>query len=317
MAKPKFIADPEIGRQNVRDALARLEKFTAGLTKPEAFKGALRRGSKGNLHRYSLRNQALMLLHRADADHIGTAHYWFAHGRVPVKGAGTHLLMPRQFVRREDVDEDTPGAIIDETGQAYIEKMVRFFKAVMYWDIRDTTDRKGNPYTPPAPQPVAPGRPSRTPINPNFDLSDDQIERSTEIEAEARAFAIARNCQVVDAKVKGAYGAFFPHLRLISIDPDQNPLKRCGTVVHEVAHLLEVDLGTRDGYDLGEIVAEGAAFVVLSRYDLDTSAFSFGYIERYGADLATFRKALSAIQLISNALIAGIEHEGEVAEDAA
>lgn len=308
MAKPKFVADPEIGKQNVRDALARLENFVAGLTTPEAFKGALRRGSKGNLHRYSLRNQALMLLHRPDADHIGTAGYWFAHGRVPAKGCGTHLLMPRQFVKREDVDEETPGALIDETGQAYIERMIRCFKAVMYWDIRDTTDRKGNPYSPPAaPQPVK----GRTPITPYFDVPADMVARAQEIEAEVRAYIVGKGCAFVFGKLAGAYGGYFPGLRRIVIDPGQDPVKRCGTVVHEAAHLLEDDLHTRDGYNLGELVAESVAFVVLSRYDFDTSGFSFGYIERYGADKAMFRKGLSAIQLISSTLIKAIEQDGE------
>lgn len=311
-----FVADPEIGKQNVRNALARLEKFTASLATPEAFKGALRRGSKGNLHKYSLRNQALMLQHRADADHIGTFKYWVARGRKVVAGRGTHLLMPRQFVVKDGVDPETPGAVVDEeTGEAYVEKMISCFKAVMYWDIRDTTDRAGNPYVPPAPQPAAPNVKPRTPITDTFDLSADELERAAEIEAEVIALVKRTGYRFDWATHPGAYGAHSRMLRQIKVDPSQNPLKRVGTVVHEAAHMLEYELGTRDTYDLGELVAEGAAFTVLARYDLDTSAFSFGYVERYGANAKMFAAGLRAIQKIVDAIVSAIEAEeaGEVA----
>lgn len=306
----KFVADPEVGKANVRAALERLENFIDTLATPEGFTKALMRGSRGNLHRYSLRNQALMLLHRGDADHIGTFKYWLARGRMVKKGCGTHLLMPRQFTVKEEVDEETPGAFVDEQGGAYIEKMIRCFKAVTYWDIRDTTDRQGNPYTPPAPryQPVQGGKP-RTPITDTFTLSADEAERAAEIEREVRALVVRTGYTLVDAPYQGAYGVHIRGSRTIQIDPNQDPLKRCGTTTHEAAHMLEYELGTRSTYDLGELVAEGAAFVVLSRYHLDTSGFSFGYVERYGANKQMFRAGVGAIQQISRALIEGIEGE--------
>jgi hypothetical protein len=310
-----FVADPEIGKANVRAALARLEHFVATLATPDTLKGALRRGSKGNLHRYSLRTQALMLLHRPGATEIGTFKYWLSKGRMVKKGEGTHLLMPRQFVVKDEADEDTPGAVVDaETGEAYVERMVRCFKAVMYWDIADTTDRKGNPYTPPPPS--AP-RYGKTRISDQLNGSEGENERALVIAAETRLFVLAQGCDFTWGKYSGAYGAYSPSRNAIIIDPDQLPIKLCGTVVHEAAHLMERVLGTRDTYDLGELVAEGVAFTVLARYDLDTSAFSFGYVERYGANKAMFAKGVKAIQRIANAIIEGIEAEEASQEEAA
>ena len=70
-----------------------------------------------------------------------------------------------------------------------------------------------------------------------------------------------------------------------------------------------------DGHTLGmesrdvETVAESAALVVLQRYGIDSSGYSFGYISRWAQDRAVLKRNLSAIQHTSHTIISSIEGE--------
>jgi hypothetical protein len=77
------------------------------------------------------------------------------------------------------------------------------------------------------------------------------------------------------------------------------------TLLHEAAH----HVGGHDGRVAGalaEAIAEGAAYVVLRRYGIDTGAYSFPYIAGHGADRALLRAALPEIARVSAVLIAAI-----------
>ncbi len=64
-----------------------------------------------------------------------------------------------------------------------------------------------------------------------------------------------------------------------------------------------------------ETVAEGAAYVVLRHFGLDTSGYSFAYVARWAEDKAVLRRNLEAIRQVAGILISGIE--GQFAEEGA
>lgn len=299
----KFVADPAVGKANLSAAIQKLNQGLAAVATPSGLRRHLTTVAlRKNLQRYSLRNQILILMQCPEATHVGTFAYWLKLGRLVQKGEGVHILAPRQFVKRVEVDaDDHPEAEVGEDGKAFIERAYRSYKTITVWDISKTTDRQKRPYVPP----VGPA------VVSSFLTTDDEDERAYLIDMEARAWATGRGARVRAYDEPGCHGSCTSD-GLVSIGTRRDSLGVCKTALHEIAHYLEFALGTRSTYDLGELVAESVAFCVLQRYGLDTSGYSFGYIQGYGGDQRMLQRGLSAIQRISAEIIAGLE-----ADDAA
>lgn len=56
-----------------------------------------------------------------------------------------------------------------------------------------------------------------------------------------------------------------------------------------------------------ETVAEGAAYVVLQHFGLDTSGYTFAYVARWAEDKAVLKRNLEAIRQVANQVIDGLE----------
>ena len=303
--KPTFIADPAVGKANLKEALEKLKSGLTNLATPEGVKGYLDFISRpNNLGRYSLNNQMLIKMQCPEATHVGTYFYWVKQGRMPLKGRGIKIIGPRNLVKKVEVDPDEhtedDSVTIGEDGTAYIEKLYRVWKTVTLWDITATTDRKRNPYVPPIDGPKAiPGI-----------YTDEQDELAAQVDTRVRAWVVDQGVTIYNHATAGTYGSYNAGLRALKVCPRRGPVEVCGTMVHEAAHLCEFDMGTRAGYNLGEFVAEGTAYVILQRYGLDISGFSFRYVRGYGADQKMFQRGVDAIRKISAVLVEAIEGTG-------
>jgi len=75
-----------------------------------------------------------------------------------------------------------------------------------------------------------------------------------------------------------------PATKYIGIREGISEAQAVKTLVHELAHvLLHVSGDTRLPRDLCELEAESVAFIVCDHLDLDTSAYSFGYVASWTA----------------------------------
>jgi hypothetical protein len=63
----------------------------------------------------------------------------------------------------------------------------------------------------------------------------------------------------------------------------------------------------RDGRDNAETVAESAAFVVLNRYGIDTSDYTFGYVANWARDEKVLHQNLTDVQKIAHEIIEALE----------
>ncbi len=92
-----------------------------------------------------------------------------------------------------------------------------------------------------------------------------------------------------------------------AIAPDQ----QAKTLAHELGHhLLEHGRGREPGRPTEEAEAEGVAFVVCSRFGLDTSDYSFGYVANWSRDEggpALVKQASAAIQAVAGEMIDRME----------
>lgn len=77
-------------------------------------------------------------------------------------------------------------------------------------------------------------------------------------------------------------------------------------LTHETAHVVAGHtLGMKDR-DI-ETVAESAAYVVLTRYGLDSASYSFPYIAQWAQDRTILKRNLDTVHHVSSAIVAGIE----------
>ncbi|MDQ2785489.1 MAG: hypothetical protein M3Y58_10880, partial [Chloroflexota bacterium] len=103
-----------------------------------------------------------------------------------------------------------------------------------------------------------------------------------------------------------ANGYYLPRTHEIAIHHHLAGIRELKTLVHEAAHFAADHCGGVRWED-AETVAEGAAYTVLSHFDLDTSGYSFGYVAHWARDLAVVRRNLAAIQQVAHRLIVAIE----------
>lgn len=303
--KQAFVADPAIGKANLREALDKLRAGLGGLATPEGITDYLDFVSRpSNIGRYSLNNQMLIKVQCPHATEVGNYWYWVKRRRMPIAGQGIKILGPTQYTQKVKLKEEEldlhPDAERDENGDAYIERMRKRWKTITLWDISQTTDRSKRPYVPPIAAPRAiPGH-----------YTDEQDELAAQVDTRIRAWVASQQVEIINEATQGTWGSYSPMTRTLRICPLRPPVPVCGTALHEAAHLCEFDLGTRSTYNLGEFVAEGTAYVIMQRYGLDISGFSFAYVRGYGANQKMFQRGVDAIRKIAQVLVEAIEGTG-------
>lgn len=314
MAAPKkkpYTADPNLAKENMVKALGLLQQAVATVATPEGIRQHLTFSARGNLHRYSVRNQLLIRQQCPGASEVGGYHYWIKRGRRPLKGEGCRIFAPSIYTKKVEVDPtdpDAPQEAIqndDGTTTYTIERIMRGWRTLVVWDISKTTDARGNPYVPTAGPAMPAGSTS------GFLGSDDDDERAAGIDQFLRDWLGDQGVRVVTALLRpGLYGSWQGATNVLTCSNRYDPITTCSSTVHEAAHFL-VDRDKHEAavgsYNAEELVAEGVAYIVLMRYGLDTSKFSFSYVKQYGADTRTYQKVLGVLQKVAAVVVAALE----------
>ena len=321
MAAPKkkpFVADPNLAKENMVKALGLLQQAVATVATPEGIRAHLAFSARGNLHRYSVRNQLLIRQQCPGATEVGGYHYWIKRGRRPLKGEGCRIFAPSIYTKRVEVDptdpeapqvlEQNPDGTTDHT--VVVERIMRGWRTLVVWDISKTTDARGNAYVPTAGPAMPAGSTS------GFLGSDDEDERAAGIDQFLRDWLGDQGVRVVTALLRpGLYGSWQGATNVLTCSNRYDPITTCSSTVHEAAHfLVDRDKHQPGTYNAEELVAEGVAYIVLMRYGLDTSKFSFGYVKQYGADTKTYQKVLGILQKVAAVVVAALETEAPADE---
>ncbi len=110
---------------------------------------------------------------------------------------------------------------------------------------------------------------------------------------------------------RGAKGYYDALQGKIVLSEGLAPDQKAKTLAHELAHhMLEHGRGREPGRQTEEAEAEGTAFVVCSRFGLDTSEYSFGYVATWAKDEggpALVKQASTAIQGVAREMIERME----------
>ena len=293
-------ATTEPSRIDASELLRRLEDGVRSVMSSEGWRSFLT--AQARFHTYSPGNVLLILSQDPHATRVAGFHTWRELGRFVKKGEHGIAILAPVFPKKEpkpEAGERQTGEASSDEGKVAVESdhvPVRFRVAHVF-DIAQTDGE---------PLPEAPAR------------------RLTGDSAEAHAL-IARLTRLVEQEglgleyadpktmPRGTNGYYQPMEGRIVVSNALAPDQQAKTLAHELAHhMLEHERGRQPGRPTEEAEAEGVAFVVCSRFGLDTSNYSFGYVANWSRDdggPALVKQASAAIQAVAGGMIGRMEAE--------
>ena len=285
-------------RIDAAELLKRLEDGVRSVMSSEGWRSFL--AAQARFHTYSPGNVLLILSQDPHATRVAGFHTWREMGRFVKKGEHGIAILAPVFPKKEEKPDagERPasqepagdGKVTVESGRVPVR-----FRVAHVFDVAQTDGE-------PLPEPPA--------------------HRLTGSSAEARTL-IARLTRLVEQEslrleyadpktmLRGANGYYQPTEGRIVVSNVIAPDQQAKTLAHELAHhLLEHGRGREPGRPTEEAEAEGVAFVVCSRFGLDTSDYSFGYVATWARDEggpALVKQASTTIQGVAREIIERIE----------
>jgi antirestriction protein ArdC len=264
----------------VKNALETLETGIDAILDSEHFAAYLR--TMARLPHYSFGN--LVLIHAQHPAPTMVAGYrrWQELGRQVKKAEhGIKILVPytRKMTQSDVGDSDAENRVV-----------VRGFGVGTVFDVSQT---EGDPL----PEPPRP------------EVVEGASDLGMRLYVDLWDFLETNGVSVSREHTEPANGYFQPATNHVGIGYHIDGDQVTKTLTHETAHVVA-------GHTLGmndrdvETVAESAAYVVLTRYGLDSASYSFPYVARWAQDRAVLKRNLDTVQHVSSAIIAAIEVGG-------
>lgn len=266
---------PEEKKQEIDSLLSVLDEGVKSFVgNPEKFKAQLR--TQAMFRNYSFRNAMLIHSQMPSASFVAGYTRWRELGRNVIKGQKAIKVLGPRF--KKELDE--------ATGQEQ-NKLIGY----ILLNVFDASQTEGEPL----------------PIDAFKLALNGESDEAELIFAWVKQLALEDDCEVEIAFANGANGYYAPITHNIVIDPKLSTNHRAKTMAHEYVHSQEhrFDGSTPEER---ECVAEGVAFIVCSFFGLDTSDYSFEYVNSWSSDNGrSLMKFGSTIQKSANAVINDIE----------
>ncbi len=253
----------------------------------DRYKDCLRYMSK--FTNYSAGNCILIMLQKPEASLVAAFGKWKQLGRTVNKGEkGIAILAPMTFRNKQSENED-------EEEQDEAETRTLGFRKVYVFDVSQTSGE-------PVPEYVS-------------DLDEDIEEEH--VEAVISAVRSVTGLPVDVEDISGGAKGYYSHSeQRIVIQAGLSGAQAVKTAIHECAHALlhapDKNLLTADTTRSDkEVQAESVAYIVASRYGLDTSEYSFPYIASWshGKQLEQLNRFLNEIQGTARIICDAIDNE--------
>ena len=253
----------------------------------DKYKDCLRYMSK--FTNYSAGNCILIMLQKPEASLVAAFGKWKQLGRTVNKGEkGIAILAPMTFRNKQSDVED-------EEEQDEAETRTLGFRKIYVFDVSQTSGE-------PVPEYVS-------------DLDEDIEEEH--VEAVISAVRSVTGLPVDVEDISGGAKGYYSHSeQRIVIQAGLSGAQAVKTAIHECAHALlhdpDKNLPTADTTRSDkEVQAESVAYIVASRYGLDTSEYSFPYIASWshGKQLEQLNRFLNEIQGTARIICDAIDNE--------
>lgn len=256
-------------------------------------------------HTYSVNNSLLIASQRPDATLVAGYRAWQTKfGRTVRTGErGLKIIAPVKEKRTEEVvqrDPTTHEILRNEQGEPIkktVERQIPKFRVITVFDISQT-EGKELP-----------------------DIGVRQLEGSVTwyrdmMAAIRKVSPVPISIRAMEGPANGYYNDQTKEIVIKDGLSDNQTLK---TAIHEVTHAKLHNRshmkahGVEKGRNEKEVEAESVAFVVCSRFGLDTSDYSFPYISSYSSNrsLAELRASMDVIRKTAGLMIESIETEME------
>jgi len=260
------------------EALDRLTDGIAQLTSSDKWTAWLR--VQARFHSYSFNNTILILCQRSTASRVAGFHTWRRLGRVVRRGENAlWILAP--------VTRRTASASDDEPEQS--TRLVAAFRPVPVFDISQTDGE---------PLPEICTRLSGDDPRGAYDRLV-QVASDIGFTAEDHVFEDETN------------GDCSHQSRRIRVSTRLEPAHRAKTLCHELAHLL-LHSEPMDRA-LAELEAESVAFIVADGLDIQSDAWSFGYVASWSGGgeeaIAAIKAAGTRIQRTAGRILSALQLE--------
>ena len=248
----------------------------------EQWKAAL--DIRARFHSYSFNNCMLISIQKPDATLVAGYRKWQEMNRQVRKGETSIAIFAPMLKKVQD----------EQTGE-WVKRLIGFRTASVF----DVSQTDGEPIPmPPRPEPLT-GR------------DDEAAALWTKITEYATS--LGSPIALVD-DLRGANGCYHVDSKRIEVVSDLPALQRVKTAIHEVAHALLHGRENRPTeYDLGELEAESAAYLVADALGIDTGAYSFAYLAHYAGEADDLMKAGQNAVKAADAILAALGEEAQAA----
>ena len=276
------------------ELVQRLEQGVQEVMSSEGWRRYLQ--TQARFHNYSAGNVLLILVQKPEAEQVAGFSTWRDLGRNVRKGEkGIQILAP-VFPKR---DKDEPKLVAVSHNEAGEEERREIrtpvnFRVAHVFDVSQTEGK---------PLPEPPGHR----LEGDSDSARWLKEHLLEV-AQAEGLTVT-----MDSHECGRANGFYrPSTKEIHVAAGLATDQQAKTLAHEIAHhMLEHGHGRNPDRSTKEAEAEGVAFVVCSRYGLDTSDYTFGYIAGWSGKqgVALVKEVGAQIQKTGNEIINRLEPE--------
>lgn len=249
----------ELDLSNVKTIIQSLKDGIKEYRNSDKFKEML--DTMAKFYRYSYGNMILIMSQKPTATYCGSMKFWNSMGRYVKRGeSGIKIICPAPYIQTVELTDSKGKVLLDENGKPKTkEDLIMAFKVGNTFDISQTYGKELNLG---CKELIGEG------LNTN-----NFIEVMTEI-ANVKEIKL----QTIDI---GAKGWFNPTENNIVIKEGMSDLQTTKTVIHETAHSVvfsDKENAKTFNRSQHEIIAESVAYVVCKRFNLDTSDYSFNYI---------------------------------------
>ncbi len=229
---------------------------------------------------YSLNNTLLIALQKPDASLVAAFGKWKELGRSVNKGEkGITIFAPVMHKTNQYIETEVPvtdkygNKLYNDDGTEKTETITEpvkgiSFKTVTVFDVSQTS-----------------GKPLPTIVD-ELEGDFDHDKMAAVLEGVRKAAGVPVEFEDMGADVKG----YYDHAeKKIAIKTGMSDIQTLKTAFHEAAHsiLHDSDLDTpvsKLSRDAKEVQAESVAYMVASRYGIDTSEYSFVYVASWAKD---------------------------------
>ncbi|TYC48014.1 hypothetical protein ESZ50_10320 [Weissella muntiaci] len=242
-------------------------------------------------HKYSSRNNQLILMQKPEASNVASFKKWKELGRSVQKGSKALYVYAPMKVKKKDANNKP---IVDKNGEIQTET---FFRLVPVFDVSQTQGKE-------LPVPIS-------------ELTND-LGGSQNFPEVYRSLSGVANVPIEmrdESKIEaGAKGYYSPTENLIVIKAAMGQEQTIKTLIHEIVHSelhanSQARFGSND-YSVQEFEAESVAYIVANHLGIDTAQYSFGYLASWtdnGAKLEEFQTSLETITNEARSLINKID----------